>query len=324
MLYQSDTGNVTLDVQLNRESVWLHLEQMAMLFERDKSVISRHIKNIFEEGELDKKSVVANFATTAADGKTYNVDYYNLDVIISVGYRVKSVSGVRFRIWATNVLKQHLIKGYTLNQTRIQELKAHQLQEFEDAIGLIKKTIETKQLTNNEAEGLLKIVTDYTYTWILLQKYDAEMLDVPHKTGKAKYQLHYQEAQRAIIALRQMLAERKESTTLFGQERGDTLVGIIGSLYQTFGKHELYPSIEEKAAHLLYFIIKDHPFIDGNKRIASLLFLVFLTRNSYLFRKNGERKINDTALVALALLIAESEPKQKDVMIKLIMHFLKN
>ena len=219
-------------------------------------------------------------------------------------------------------MKNHIIKGYTLNQNRIKILKEEQLKELDEAIGLIKKTIETKQLTSDEAHGLLQVITDYANSWILLQRYDEGKLGVPQRTGKLKYNLDSTIAKNAIVELKKDLLAKKEATELFGQERGDAFEAIFGNLYQTFGGEELYPSIEEKAAHLLYFIIKDHPFTDGNKRIGSFLFIVFLARNRYLFKKNGERKINDNTLVALALLIAESAPKQKDVMIKLIMNFL--
>jgi prophage maintenance system killer protein len=322
VIYKPEPGKETLDVRLKQETVWLNLDQMAHLFGRDKSVISRHIKNVFTEKELCKKAVVANFATTAADGKTYQVDYYNLDVIISVGYRVKSQNGVRFRIWATDVLRNHIVKGYTLNHKRISQLQEKQLSEFADAVSLIKKTIETKQLSTKEESGLLKVITEYANSWILLQQYDKGKIAAIGKTTKTTYKLEYTEAQNAITQLKGNLIAQKEASGLFGIEKHKGLDQIVSGLYQTFGRKQLYPSVEGKAAHLLYFIIKDHPFSDGNKRIASFLFIVFLARNNCLFRKNGERKINDNTLVALALLVAESEAKQKDIMIKLVMNFL--
>lgn len=322
MIYQPKKNRVSLIVRLRQETVWLSLDQMAALFGRDKSVISRHIKNIFVEKELVRNSVVANFATTADDGKTYQVDYYNLDVIISVGYRVKSSNGVRFRMWATRVLKEHIVSGYTINQKRITELKQKQLQEFEDAVSLIKCTIETKQLSSDEQSGLLKVITEYANSWLLLQKYDQNQIAFPAKTNSAKYILDYNEAKPAIGELKSVLAAKKEASDLFGLEQDGRFDGVLKGIYQTFSGKDLYPSVEEKAAHLLYFIIKDHPFVDGNKRIASFLFIVFLARNKQLLRKNGEKKINDNALTALALLIAESQSRQKDTMIKLIMNFL--
>ena len=319
IIYQPKTGGPRFEVALEKETVWLNLDQMAVLFGRDNSVISRHIKNIFQEKELFRNSVVANFATTAADGKVYMVDYYNLDVIISVGYRVKSHNGVRFRIWATRVLKEHLIKGYTLNQKRLKETN---LMDLEQAVALVKNALETKKLKGAEAKGLLEVITKYAQAWLLLQKYDEEKLSLPIKQAKPKYKLEYNEAISAISDLKNNLLAKKQASDLFGQERGETLAGIIGNIYQTFSNKELYASIEAKAAHLFYFIIKDHPFSDGNKRIGSFLFIVFLSKNNYLLDKKGERKFNDNALVALALLIAESDPKQKEVLIKLIMNFL--
>lgn len=308
-----------IEVRLKDETVWLSIDQMAGLFGRDKSVISRHIRNVFKERELDEKSVVANFATTAADGKVYHVDYYNLDAIISVGYRVKSRQGVAFRIWATRVLRDHIIKGYTVNQKRLYETG---LSEFENALALVRETIAKKELTGDEARGLLRVITDYANTWLLLQKYDEGNLTVEGVRRKVSYTLTYKDALNAIDELKRDLVAKKKAGDLFGMER-DHLEGILGNINQSFGGRALYPSVEEKAAHLLYFIIKDHPFGDGNKRIASLLFIIFLTRNHHLLTKRGERKINDTALVALALLIAESKPKQKEVMVKLIVNFLK-
>lgn len=319
IIYQPKTGGPRFEVELNKETVWLSLDQMTFLFGRDKSVISRHIKNVFQEKELSRNSVVANFATTAADGKVYRVDYYNLDVIISVGYRVKSNNGVRFRIWAAKVLKDHLIKGYTLNQKRLKETN---LMDLEQAVALVKNALETKKLKGAEAKGLLEVITKYAQSWLLLQKYDEETLALPSKQAKPKYQLDYTQAIAAISDLKSDLLAKKQASDLFGKERGEALAGIIGNLYQSFGGKILYPSIEAKAAHLLYFIIKDHPFSDGNKRIGSFLFIVFLSKNNYLVDKKGELKINDNALVALALLIAESDPKQKEVLIKLVMNFL--
>lgn len=323
VIYKSGKKAVVLEAHLRKETIWLNLDQMAKLFGRDKSVISRHIKNVFEEKELSPKSVVANFATTAADGKTYQVDYYNLDVIISVGYRVKSHNGVRFRIWATKVLKDHLIKGYTINKKRIGELKGDELKAFEDTVTLMRQAMASRSLSSKEESGLLQVITEYAYTWALLQKYDKDALTPPERMRASVYALDYPAALDAIAHLKHELMAKQEASDLFGREHSDALEGILRGIYQTFGGHELYPSIEEKAAHLLYFIIKDHPFSDGNKRIGSLLFILFLSRNKYLLRANGEKKINDNALVAIALLVAESKPNQKDVMIRLIMHFLK-
>ena len=229
---------------------------------------------------------------------------------------------MRFRIWATRVLKDHLVKGYTLNRKRLKELHGDELKAFEEAISFMRYTIETRKLSSKEESGLLRVITDYAYTWALLQKYDKNELAPPKKMRAPAYTLDYPAAQEAIIGLKNELKAKNEASELFGRERGGGFEGILRGIYQTFGGDELYPSIEEKAAHLLYFIIKDHPFADGNKRIGSLLFILFLSRNKYLFRENGEKKINDNALVAIALLVAESKPNHKDLMIRLIMHLL--
>lgn len=322
-IYRTEDGRTSLEVTFDRETVWLSLNQMANLFGRDKSVISRHLANIFKSKELRRSSVVAFFATTAADGKTYQVEYFNLDAIISVGYRVNSKRGTQFRIWATNVLRDHIVRGYTLNQKRLQEQQQQRMKELEEAVALVKSAQETKQLSTEEASGLLTVITEYTRSWLLLHQYDTASLSTRHLNHKILYEISEEEALKAIVALREELKKRNEASDLFGGEsqRGK-LQGILAGINQTFAGKELYPSIEEKAAHLLYFIIKDHPFVDGNKRIASLLFIWFLEKNGYLSRNGGERKINDNALVALALLVAESNPKQKDLMIKLIINLI--
>lgn len=246
------------------------------------------------------------------------IDFYNLDMIISVGYRVNSQKATQFRIWATQVLKNYIIKGYAIDQKRLQKTK---LKELEQAISLLQRVIQKRQLKQPEAVGLLNIITDYANSWILLQKYDEGKLRIT-KTTESKYSLDYNEARNAITELKRDLVKKRQAGSLFGQEREEELAGILAGINQAFNGKEVYPSIEEKAAHLLYFIIKDHPFADGNKRIASLLFIIYLVKNNYLFNKKGERKINDNALVALALLIAESDPKEKDIMIKLVINFL--
>ncbi|MDD5433762.1 MAG: RhuM family protein [Candidatus Pacebacteria bacterium] len=319
IIYQPKTGGPRFEVELNEETVWLNQKQMSFLFAKDVRTINEHIKNIFKEGELSEKSVIRKSRITAADGKEYVTNFYNLDVIISVGYRVKSKQGTEFRIWASKVLKDHLIKGYTLNQKRLKETN---LIDLEQAVEMVKHALETKKLKGAEVKGLLEVITKYAQSWVLLQKYDEEKLSLPAKLTKPKYQFDYEEAIVDISKLKSDLLNKKQAADLFGTEREKALAGIIGNIYQTFGNKELYPSIEAKAAHLLYFIIKDHPFIDGNKRIGSFLFIVFLSKNNYLLDKKGERKFNDNALVALALLIAASDPKQKEILIKLVINFL--
>ena len=318
-IYKNQQNEVELKVKLEKETVWLSLDQMTVLFDRDKSVISRHIHNVFQEKELYKNSVVAKSATTAADGKIYQVVYYNLDLIISIGYRVKSQNGVKFRIWASRVLKQYLIQGYVINEKRLLETQ-NKFRELQDVIMFLQKQSQKELLIGQRAE-ILSLLADYSKTMSLLGQYDKGSL-LDKKGQKAKFLIQFQDCVRIIIRLKKELVNRKEVGDLFGQERNESFSGIIAALYQTFDKQELYPSIEDKAAHLLYLTIKDHPFSDGNKRIAAFLFVYFLDKSDYLFKKSGERKINDNALTALSLLIAESDPKDKNMMIKIIKNLL--
>ncbi len=315
ILYQAEDGQTSVEVRLDGETVWLSRKEMAMLFDRDYKTIAKHINNVFNEGELRKDLVVAKFATTGNDGKTYQVEYYNLDVIISVGYRVKSQQGTRFRIWATSVLKDHLVKGYTLNQKRLAEKG---LDEARQMLVLLGNTLKGHALVTDEGMAVLDIVTSYARTWQLLWQYDEDSLPVPKKTGKNEQELPELDVVRSAIALlKEKLLEKQEATGIFGQECGDALTGILGAIRQTFGGRDLYPTIEEKAAHLLYFIVKDHPFTDGNKRIASFLFLLFLKKNI------SQQPLPDSrGLVALTLLIAASSPDQKDLLIRLIVNLL--
>ncbi|MDI6765786.1 MAG: virulence protein RhuM/Fic/DOC family protein [Bacteroidota bacterium] len=322
IIYQTEDGKTGLDVRLKDQTVWLTQAQMAKLFGKGRSTVTEHILNVFKEKELKENSVCRNFRHTAQDGKTYDVQYYNLDVIISVGYRVKSKSGTQFRIWATKVLRDHLVKGYTLNEKRLQENK-QRLKELEAAVELVEKAKSTIMLSASETAGLLTVITEYTRSWLLLHQYDTGTLATKELHRTVRYRITEREAKKAIDQLQKSLMQHKEASNLFGQEKErGVLKGILGSIEQTFGGTELYPSIEEKAANLLYFLIKDHPFIDGNKRIASLFFIWFLERNNLLSSDNGDRKFNDNALVALTLLIAESNPKQKDIMIKLIINLI--
>jgi death-on-curing family protein len=324
IIYKDKSGKISLDVKLKKETIWLTQKQIAILFDVNIPAISKHIKNIYKEKELDVKSTVSKMETVQVEGSRSIkrvIEMYNLDVTIAVGYRVNSKRATEFRIWATKTLKEHILKGYTINQKRIKELKNKQLEEFKEAIGLIKKTVETKRLSSDENEGLLRVITDYANTWATLQQYDKGKLQTK-KTAKVKNVLDYNVSCEAISRLKDSLIKKKEASDLFGRERDETLKGILGSINQSFGGKELYLSIEEKASHLIYFVIKNHPFIDGNKRIGSLLFILFLARNKYLFNKKGEKKFSDNALVALALLVAESDPKQKDIIIKLIINFI--
>lgn len=316
-IYQLEDGKTEINVQLDKESVWLNLNQMVDLFERDKSVISRHINNIFNEAELDKNSVVAKNATTAIDGKTYQVEYFNLDVIISVGYRIKSKRGTQFRIWANKILKEYLIKGYSLNKNRL-EKKTEQLKELHESVKILGKVLNYKYLINTESVGLLKIISDYAYALDILDQYDYQSLEIKDTSGKEIYQLSYEEAIKHIKTAKKIHG----NSNLFGHEKDESFKSSISTIYQTFGGNDLYPSIEEKAANLLYFITKNHSFSDGNKRIAAFLFLFFLERNGVLFDEIGNKRIADNTLVALTLMIAVSKPIEKDVMVKVIVNLI--
>jgi len=308
-------GEIEVLPKIKDESIWVTQKQLCELFERDKSVISRHIRNIFKSGELDKNATVAKFATVQKEGDrevVREIEYYNLDVIISVGYRVNSKRATKFRQWATSVLKEYILKGYAINKKR--------LDEFEKEISLLIKTIKSSNLTE-EAKGFSDIVTKYAKSWILLNKYDENALEFP-KGKKAEFILDYDEAKENIEKLKSDLISKKEATELFGMERENSFKGILRNIYQTFAGEELLPSIEEKAANLFYYIVKDHPFVDGNKRIGAFMFVLFLSKNNYLYDKEGEIKINSNTLVSLALLIAKSDPKEKELIIKLISNLI--
>ncbi len=319
IIYRTEDGHTQLDVRLEQDTIWLSLNQMATLFERDKSVISRHLRNIFQAHELKRNSVVAKNATTAPDGKTYMVEYFNLDAVLSVGYRVNSRRGTQFRIWATQVLKDHILKGYSINEKRLREENAR-LKELKAAVDILGRIIEERQLVVPEAEGLLKVIADYSLGLSLLDDYDHGRLTVTGTTEPAHFVITCEKAYWAIG----YLAKKSEITAggLFGLEKDDSFQGSIGAIYQTFDGRELYPSIEEKAAHLLYFVVKNHSFVDGNKRIAAFLFLWFLDGNRILYRKDGTKRIGDNALVALTLMIAESRPEEKDVIIKVVVNLI--
>lgn len=314
-IYQSDSG--TVDVRLESDTVWLSQEQMTQLFGRERSVITKHIRNVFKEGELEADSVCANFAHTAIDGKSYQVLHYNLDVIISVGYRVKSPQGVQFRQWATRLLRQHLTQGYTLNRQRLEANAA----ELEAALELVRKAAQTPELSADTGRGLVDIVTRYAQTFLWLQRYDEGLLADPHtQLGGTLPTLT--QAREALAQLKADLMRRGEATELFARDRADGLAALLGNLDQTVFGEPAYPSVETKAAHLLYFVIKNHPFADGNKRSGAFLFVDFLHRNGRLLNADGQPVINDVGLAALALLVAESDPAQKEVLIRLIVNML--
>ena len=317
VFYQVDSAENQIEVKLSNDTVWLNLNQMSDLFARDKSVISKHLSNIFGENELDRSSVVAKNATTGSDGKTYQVDYFNLDVIISIGYRVKSKQGTQFRIWANRVLKDYLTKGYAIDQKRFQE-QSRQLDELKQTVKLLGKVVESNTLDTDEATGLLKVVTDYAYALDVLDRYDHQVLEIEATSPKGLFQITYSAAKEAIKSLK----DKFGGSSLFGNEKDESFQGSLAAIYQTFGGKDLYPSVEEKAANLLYFVIKNHSFSDGNKRIAAFLFVWFLEKNGILYRPDGSKKIADNALVALTLMIAESKPEEKEMMIKVVVNLI--
>ncbi|MEJ7668571.1 MAG: virulence protein RhuM/Fic/DOC family protein [Casimicrobiaceae bacterium] len=316
ILYEAPDGQVRVEVRLERENVWLTQEQMARLFGRERSVITKHVRNVFREGELEAVTTCAKFAQVQVEGErsvSREVEHYNLDVIISVGYRVKSSQGTRFRQWATRVLREHLIDGYTFNQTRLAE---RGLLEARQTLDLLAQTLQNQALVDDTGRAVLDLIVGYADTWRLLLEYDENRLTLPPGASPSSGVLDVARAGTAIADFKRELMARSEATSLFGNPRGDALEGILGSIEQTMFGEPLYRSREEKAAHLLYFIIKDHPFTDGNKRIGSFLFML------YLQQEGMTHQLNPQALTALALLIAESAPAAKDLMIRLIINLL--
>jgi prophage maintenance system killer protein len=311
-IYQSPSGVV--EVRLDNDTVWLTQEQMTQLFGRERSVITKHIRNVFNEGELDEKSNVQNLHIPHSDKP---VRFYNLDVIISVGYRVKSPQGVQFRQWATRLLREHLTLGYTVNRQRFEDNAA----ELEAALNLIRKAAQTPELSADTGRGLVDIVTRYAHTFLWLQRYDEGLLTDP-ATQPGGTLPTLEQAREALARLKADLMQRGEATDLFARDRGDGLASLLGNLDQSVFGEPAYPSVEAKAAHLLYFVIKNHPFSDGNKRSGAFLFVDFLHRNGRLLNASGHPVINDMGLAALALLVAESDPAQKDVLIRLIVNML--
>lgn len=325
VVYEAPNGEVRVDVRLEHDTVWLTQAQMAELFGRERSVVTKHIRNAFKEGELNPEATCAKFAQAQTEGGrtvSREVDHYNLDVIISVGYRVKSLRGTQFRIWATNTLREHLLRGYSLNERRLRE---RGLGEIEQAVGLLARTLTAHELVSDEGRAVLEVVQQYTRAWRLLFEYDEGNLAAAATRPIAPAAaLSLEDALAAVVGLRETITSRGEASELFGQERGNQLSAILGAIEQTFDGQPLYPSAQARAAHLLYFVIKDHPFTDGNKRIGSLLFLEYMRRNGLLMRKNGSLRLADNAIVALALLVAESAPQQKELMIRLILNLIED
>ncbi|MDO8451800.1 MAG: virulence protein RhuM/Fic/DOC family protein [bacterium] len=318
ILYKAKQGP-QVEVRLQNETIWLTQAQITGLFGTQRPAITKHLNNIFKSGELDEKAVCSILEHTAKDGKTYKTAFYSLDAVISVGYRVNSKQATQFRIWATRVLREHITKGFTINEKRLLEAK-DKFAQLQSTIAFLKEKSTKELLTGQEGE-ILSLLALYAKTLTILDEYDKGTLREV-KGEKGAFVLTYEESKRVIVEVKRELVTKKEAGELFGNEKDDSFKGIIRGLYQTFGGQELYRTLESKAAHLLYLIIKDHSFSDGNKRSASFLFVYFLDKNNALYRTGGEKKINDNALAALALLVAASNPKEKDQMIALITQLL--
>ena len=318
IIYQSEDGKTQIDVRLENDTVWLTQAQMAELFQTDRTSIVRHIQNIYKIGELDRESTCAKIAQVQTEGHRYvrrTIPYFNLDMIISVGYRINSKRGVKFRQWANKILKDYLIKGYAVNDN----IRREQIGELRQLVGILGRTIQSQPLMpSEESQALFDVVTDYAYALDTLDNYDYERLTIEKTTQEERFHATYNNAIRAIEGLR----EKFGGSSLFGNEKDDSFKSSIGQIYQTFGGEELYPSVEEKAAMLLYLVTKNHSFSDGNKRIAATLFLWFLNNNGILYREDGTKRLADNTLVALTLMIAESKTEEKDVMVKVVVNLI--
>lgn len=316
VIYRTADGQTIVDVRMDGDTVWLSQAQMAELFQKDRTVIGRHINNIYKEHELERETTCANFAHVGKDAdQTYQTALYNLDVIISVGYRVKSQRGTQFRIWANKVLKEYLVKGYAVNKA----LTEQRYTELKQLVAVLDRTVKAQEsLTSDDALNLVEVVSDYTYALDTLDKYDYQQLAVEQTTNEAKFRATYGGAMQAIEELKAKFG----GSQWFAHEKDDSFKSSIGQIYQTFGGQDLYPSVEEKAAMLLYLVTKNHSFSDGNKRIAATLFLWFMAGNGILYNPDGTKRIADNTLVALTLMIAESRTEEKDVMVKVVVNLI--
>lgn len=318
VIYQSEDGKTVLDVRLEDDTVWLSQQQMSELFQTDRTVISRHIRNIYKDGELEEISTCAKNAQVRMEGNrmvTRSIPYYNLDMIISVGYRVNSIRGVKFRQWASSVLKQYLIKGYAVNES----MRKKQVAELRQLVQMLGRTLRhSPDPLKEEQSALVDVVVDYTYALDTLDDYDYQRLGIRNTTANGAFRATYEGAMQEIRQLR----EKFGGSALFGNEKDDSFRSSIGQIYQTFDGMELYPSVEEKAAMLLYLVVKNHSFSDGNKRIAATLFLWFMNNNGILYREDGTKRIADNTLVAITLMIAESRTEEKDVMVSVVVNLI--
>ena len=313
VIYQTEDGQTQIDVRLENDTVWLNVTQMSALFDKEESNVRRHILNAFREGELERDE--NNVQKIHVNGVKKPVPFYSLDVIISVGYRVHSKRGTAFRIWARKIIKEYLIHGYVINE----RIRKEQIRELRQLVQMVGRTIQNQDVADtSESQDLLNVVVDYTYALDTLDNYDYERLSIQKTTKEEPFHATYENAMEAINGLR----EKFGGSSLFGNEKDDSFKSSIGQIYQTFGGEELYPSVEEKAAMLLYLVTKNHSFSDGNKRIAATLFLWFLNNNHVLYRADGSKRIADNTLVALTLMIAESRTEEKDVMVKVVVNLI--
>lgn len=325
LIYQAEDGSFQIEVRLESETIWLTQRQMAELFGTSTDNIGLHLKNIYAEGELSEEATAEDYSVVRLEGKrkvNRTVRHYNLDAIISVGYRVNSKQGTQFRVWASKVLKEYLVQGYALNESQLHQHK-EQINRLKETVALFQK-VPLEALGYYEASGLLSVLTQYTHSFVLLNQYDTGNFPKDGLNERVIDVIKPQEAVEAIGRLRETLIEQKEASVLFGSSKDERFIGILSSIAQSFGGEYLYPSIEEQAAHLLYFIVKNHPFIDGNKRIGAFMFIWFLQRNKHHLKRNGEPKINDNSLVAITLLVAQSAPDQKEIMVDLIINLIKD
>lgn len=315
ILYKTTDNSLELQVHLNKETVWLSQKQIAELFNVERSAITKHLKNIFYEKELSEIPTCSILEHMGKSGQIYKTKIYNLDVIISVGYRVNSITATQFRVWATSILKQYILQGYAINQNKLEQAEGKLLQLQKTIQFLAEKSANSNMI--GQESTIFSLLNEYSQSLSVLEQFDTNNFSkIEGET--AVFKLHYDIAINVLLQVKRQLANKQEATSLFALERDNQFKGILKNIYQSFDVVDLYRTIEEKAAHLLYFIIKDHPFIDGNKRSAAFLFIYFLEKNQYLFDNQGKRKINNAALTALSLLIAESDPKEKDTMIQLI------
>jgi len=324
LIFETEKRQIEVQLDSQHETLWLSQKQIAELLDTSTDNISLHLKNIYGDNELEESSTTEDFSVVRQEGSRQvkrQLKHYNLDAIISVGYRVNSKKGTQFRQWATARLKEHLVQGYTLNAQRLSQHQA-QLKKLEQTLSLFQQNV-IDQANLPEAQGLVKVIAEYANTFVLLNQFDSERLPTADFEENIRYQIDYEEARAAIALLVKDLIAKGEATELVGNEKDDSFAGVLGSVVQSFGGEYLYPSIEAQAAHLLYFIIKNHPFSDGNKRIGAFMFIWFLQRNEHHLKQSGELKINDNALAAIALLVAQSDPAQKELMIHLIMNLIR-